>query len=82
MLLGREGTLRRWRGVLTSMVSALLIIGCGVLAGWMLPVVALPEPTGPYRVGIIDRELVDEVRGRRLMVSVWYPSAQEGTPAP
>jgi dienelactone hydrolase len=33
-------------------------------------------------VGIIDRELVDEVRGRRLMVSVWYPAAQGGTPAP
>jgi predicted dienelactone hydrolase len=25
---------------------------------------------------------VDEVRGRRLMVSVWYPAAQGGTPAP
>ncbi len=53
-----------------------------MLAGWLLPVVTLPEPTGPYAVGIVDRELVDQARGRRLMVSVWYPAAQGGTPAP
>lgn len=81
-LLGRAGTVRRGRGVLASAATALMLVPCGVLAGWLLPVVALPEPTGPYRVGIVDRELVDEARGRRLMVSVWYPAAQGGTPAP
>jgi len=81
-LLGREGTMRRGRGVLTSVVTALILVFSGVLAGWLLPVITLPEPTGSYRVGVVDRELVDQVRGRRLMVSVWYPAAQSGAPAP
>jgi predicted dienelactone hydrolase len=82
VLLGREGTVRRGRGVLASVVTALILVLGGVLAGWLLPVVTLPEPSGSYQVGIVDRELVDEVRGRRLMVSVWYPAAQSGTLAP
>jgi predicted dienelactone hydrolase len=81
-LQGRDGILRRSRGVFISGVSALLLIGGGVLAGWLLPVLNLPVSTGMYSVGIVDRELVDEVRGRRLMVSVWYPAAQSGTSAP
>jgi predicted dienelactone hydrolase len=81
-LLGREGTVRRGRAMLASVATALILVLGGVLAGWLLPVVTLPEPTGSYQVGIVDRELVDEVRGRRLMVSVWYPAAQRGTPAP
>ena len=82
VLLGREGTVLRGRGVSASSVIALLLVLGGVLAGWLLPVITLPQPTGPYRVGIVDRELVDAARGRRLMVSVWYPSAQGGTRAP
>ncbi|NOT04089.1 MAG: hypothetical protein HOP27_05775 [Anaerolineales bacterium] len=80
-LLGREGV-RRGRGILVSGVTALFLIFSGLLAGWLLPVVTLPDPTGPYQVGIVDRELVDEARGRRLMVSIWYPAAQGGKPAP
>src|SRR5690606_30809208 len=72
-LLGREGAVRRGRGILVSVVLALMIIPSGIVAGWLLPVVTLPELTGPYSVGIVDRELVDEARDRRLMVSVWYP---------
>ncbi len=81
-LLGREGAVRRRLGVVMSIVSALVLIGCAVGAGWVLPVVNLPQPTGPYPVGIVDRELVDDTRGRHLMVSVWYPAAQSGTAAP
>ncbi|MBC7811471.1 MAG: hypothetical protein H7175_10000, partial [Burkholderiales bacterium] len=81
-LLGRDGRVRRKRGMLTSIVNTMLLMLGVLLAGWLLPVVKLPEPTGPYPVGIVDRELVDEARGRRLMVSVWYPAAQSGTPAP
>lgn len=81
-LLGRESTAPRGRGAQASVATALLLVFFGVLAGWLLPVVKLPEPTGRYRVGIVDRELVDEARGRRLMVSVWYPAAQRGAPAP
>jgi predicted dienelactone hydrolase len=80
-LLGHTDALQR-RAVLASSVTALLLVFGGILAGWLLPVIRLPEPTGPYPVGIVDRELVDQVRGRRLMVSVWYPAAQGGTPAP
>jgi predicted dienelactone hydrolase len=81
-LRGRTSTSLRRRDWLISGAAALLLIGGGILAGWVLPVIALPQPTGPYQVGIVDRELVDAARGRRLMVSVWYPAAQSGTPAP
>lgn len=70
------------RGVLLNSLIALTLVLCGVLAGWVLPIAALPEPTGPYSVGIIDRELVDEERGRRLMASIWYPADETGTFAP
>ena len=82
VLVGREDRLRRGRGILLSSVTALLLVLGGILAGWLLPVVTLPTPTGPYAVGIVDRELVDAARGRRLMVSVWYPAAQRGIAAP
>jgi predicted dienelactone hydrolase len=81
-ILGREGEIRRRRGLVMSVVTAFTVIGGGIVAGWLMPVITLPAPTGPYPVGIVDRELVDEERGRRLMVSVWYPAAARGTPAP
>lgn len=81
-LLGRGEMLRRRRGVLVSVLLMLIVALGAVLAGWLLPVVTLPEPTGPYPVGIADRELRDDARGRRLMVSVWYPAAGSGPAAP
>ena len=76
----------QWRraaaGVWGASIAALLLLACGGgIAGWLLPVITLPEPTGPYPVGIVDRALVDEARGRRLMVSVWYPAASPGKSA-
>jgi predicted dienelactone hydrolase len=68
--------------MLLSSVGALLLVLSGILAGWLVPVIKLPDPTGPYHVGVVDRELVDKTRGRRLMVTIWYPAAQGGTPAP
>src|SRR4029079_2854528 len=70
------------RGLLVSILSALIIIASGVFAAWLLPVIELPKPTGPYSVGTVDRQLIDEARGRKLMVSVWYPAAHSGSPAP
>ncbi|WP_110517959.1 alpha/beta hydrolase family protein [Herpetosiphon llansteffanensis] len=58
-----------------------LVLGI-IGASWLLPVPTLPLPTGPYAVGIVDREVVDASRQRRLMVSVWYPAAHAGEPAP
>lgn len=75
---------KEWRGygiVATGTIVVVLVV-CGIAAGWVMPIVALPAPTGPYEVGIVDRALLDEARGRRLMVSVWYPAAKGGTPAP
>src|SRR5438552_17251091 len=48
VLLGREGRVRRRRGMLMSSVGALLLVLSGVLAGWLVPVIKLPAPTGPY----------------------------------
>ncbi|NJM07368.1 hypothetical protein HC891_16055 [Candidatus Gracilibacteria bacterium] len=62
--------------------TALALLAAGLLPGWLLPVLTLPHPTGPYPVGLVDRELHDTARSRRLMVSVWYPAAQGGDPAP
>lgn len=69
-------------GVLVSALMALLLLGAVLLPGWVLPIMTLPRPSGPYQVGLVDRELTDTVRGRRLMISVWYPAAGGGNPAP
>jgi predicted dienelactone hydrolase len=61
---------------------ALLYLTGGLLSAWILPVVTLPPSTGPYKVGVVDRELKDDELERRLMVSIWYPTMQEGERAP
>jgi predicted dienelactone hydrolase len=73
-----------WKGYgkFATAATVIFLVSCGLAAGWLLPIVTLPTPTGPYEVGIVDRALMDEKRGRRLMVSVWYPAAKGGTPAP
>ena len=81
-LLRRDATLRRGRGMIFALLSLAVVVFTGILAGYLLPVVQMPEPTGPYLVGIIDRELVDEDRGRRLMASIWYPTNETGRRAP
>jgi len=81
-VLNRTNAAPRKRDKFSSAAIALtLVLGC-TFAGWILPVITLPEPTGPYPVGIVDRELIDHARGRRLMVSVWYPAASSGPPSP
>jgi dienelactone hydrolase len=81
-LIRRDIRLRRGRSALISVSIAIILVGTGVMAGWLLPIAKLPIPTGDYDVGVIDRELNDPTRDRRLMVSVWYPAAVAGTPAP
>lgn len=73
---------RSERGKYIKFLLVLIFVFGGLLAGWILPIVKLPDPTGNYSVGIVDRVLVDEHRGRRLMASVWYPSTQRGVEAP
>jgi predicted dienelactone hydrolase len=69
----------RWGG---GIAMAGIMLGSAFLAGWLLPVSTLLAPTGPYDVGVIDRELVDRARDRRLMATVWYPAAAPGPSAP
>ncbi|HTE16957.1 MAG TPA: hypothetical protein VK689_01080, partial [Armatimonadota bacterium] len=72
----------RWMRLASGVALAGVVLGSVVLAGWALPVITLPAPTGPYAVGVTDRELVDTARDRRLMATVWYPAAATGDPAP
>jgi dienelactone hydrolase len=72
----------RWARLVSGVLVAGAVVGSALLAGWVLPVITLPAPTGPYAVGVIDRELVDTARDRRLMATVWYPAAATGDPAP
>lgn len=65
----------------SAAVGLLALLG-GMVAGWLLPVIDLPAPSGTYPVGIVERELRDPARDRRLMASVWYPAATAGPPAP
>ncbi|MFG1990811.1 alpha/beta hydrolase family protein [Actinoplanes sp. NPDC048988] len=44
------------------------------------PRLTLPAPTGPHRIGMVDRHLVDRARRRELMTSVWYPAAARHRP--
>ncbi len=56
------------------------------------PPFVLPEPTGPYRIGVHDFEVVDPGRAetfrpdlgehRRIMVRVWYPAVPAAGAAP
>lgn len=81
-VLGRGRQPARWLRVGSGVVLAGVVVGSVVLAGYILPVITLPAPTGLYSVGVVDRELVDPARDRRLMASVWYPAAAPGDPAP
>jgi predicted dienelactone hydrolase len=81
-LLKGRGRPPRKRSLLVGGGAALLYVAGGLLSAWALPVVRLPAPTGPYLVGVVDRELTDNARKRRLMVSVWYPTVQSGVRAP
>ena len=81
-LLRRSKPSARWARLTAGVVLTGTVIGVVVLAAWALPVITLPAPTGPYAVGVVDRELVDPTRDRRLMATVWYPAATTGDPAP
>ncbi|WP_051392924.1 alpha/beta hydrolase family protein [Glycomyces arizonensis] len=54
------------------------------------PALAIPEPSGPFATGTTALHLVDEGRAdpwapeedRELMVTMWYPTEEEGESAP
>ena len=75
----REGLTFWLSGVTLSAASV-----ASMLAFYWFPIIDLPEPTGPYKVGVHDFELTDDLRTgvhaiapdepRRLAVRVWYPA--------
>ena len=74
----KEGVVYWSSGVVLAALSA-----AAMLAFYWFPIIDLPAPTGPHKVGVRDFELVDESRRgiyaiapdepRRLAVRVWYP---------
>ncbi|HSQ16207.1 MAG TPA: hypothetical protein VLM83_00785, partial [Anaerolineales bacterium] len=77
---GLAGNLLEWLWRFTAVVLFIL----GVILPWALPVFRLPEPGGPYAIGMRSMEMVDGSRGealtpeagdrRALMVHAWYPA--------
>ena len=74
----REGVAYWSSGAVLAALSA-----AALLAFYWFPIIDLPPPTGPHKVGVRDFELVDDSRvgiyamapdePRRLAVRVWYP---------
>ena len=70
---------RRWVWTISVVLLVLTI-----LPPTLFPVPSLPEPTGPYSVGVTSFEWVDDTRletlapetseNRKIMVQVWYPA--------
>ncbi len=64
--------------------TAVAVFIVGVILPWAVPVFRLPEPGGPYAIGMRSMEMVDASRGealtpeaddrRALMVHAWYPA--------
>jgi len=79
--------LQKQRRTGTPWISGVLIVLLTVLALspiYLFPVKHLPEPLGPYVVGVSDFELADHARlgvyaagedePRRLLIRAWYPA--------
>jgi predicted dienelactone hydrolase len=88
----RAGEFRRrsWQGA-GQMGAAVVVAAAAALPG-LLPVPEVPPPTGPYAVGTVTLELVDDTRAeiyadgaagpRRFLVQVWYPALPERSDQP
>ena len=62
-----------------TFIAAGLATAAAAPFGWSGPAGAavqlrLPRPTGPFSLGTVPLHLDDRVRGRELMISVWYPA--------
>jgi predicted dienelactone hydrolase len=83
---------RSTRRTLIGLTAAAVAVGAGAVpaAAQEAPALAIPEPTGQYATGTTTLHLVDEDRAdvwvptedRELMVTLWYPTADEGPAAP
>ena len=83
----RTGEFRRrsWRGA--GLVGAAVVVAAAAALPALLPVPSVPPPTGPYAVGTVTLELVDDARAeiyadgagapRRFLIQIWYPALPE-----
>jgi len=87
---GRWATVRRVMGVSLIIV---LLLSSGMFA-WLFPMFELPQPSGPFAVGVSEFHMIDHSRPetytpdpsdvRELMVQVWYPAEpdKDASPSP
>lgn len=77
--------------IITLMLAMLLVAGCGSRQAVPEPVI-LPEPTGVYQVGRVERAWIDPSREeiftaapddlRQVSAYIWYPATDDGPIAP
>jgi predicted dienelactone hydrolase len=76
---------RSWRGA--GLVGAAVVVAAAAALPVLLPVPSVLPPTGPYAVGAVTLELVDDARAeiyadgagapRRFLIQIWYPALPE-----
>ena len=75
---------KRWKWIIVGTAGTLALAIALIVPLYLLPIVKLEEPTGPYAVGRTDYHWVDEQRAegfttdpddhREIMVRAWYPA--------
>jgi predicted dienelactone hydrolase len=73
-----------WKRVLAGCIGTFLLTAALMVPLYFFPILKIPEPTGPYTVGVTNYHWVDKnreetyadppVEHRELMVRVWYPA--------
>jgi len=85
---GRWATMRRFSG---ASLGILLLLTSAVFS-YLFPMFELPQPPGPFAVGVTEYHMVDRNRPetytpdasdvRELMVQVWYPAEPDAGAKP
>jgi predicted dienelactone hydrolase len=85
---GRWATVRRATGV---SLAVMLLLSSGLFS-WLFPMFELPQPSGPFAVGLTEFHMIDRSRPetytpdpsdvRELMVQAWYPAEPDKGAAP
>ena len=76
-------TAGRW-----TAVCGIGLLAAAAVAGTVLPVFQLPQPTGAFPIGTVTLHLIDSARQetqsrrpgehRELMIQIWYPAERSG----
>jgi predicted dienelactone hydrolase len=71
-------------------IGGLLLVAASCAASYILPIIHVPDPTGPYAVGTRILNLTDNSRAedaepnsihrRELVVQIWYPAEASNYP--